>query len=113
VLADRAIRVLAPRALEGRGAPGAAASIRSLPPVDGPDAARATMPALERLARATQAPADLVRAASQTAGAVVRLGMPGGDEVGTAQLLSAVTRLAIAASRAGLSPPEVVALLVG
>ena len=71
------------------------------------------MPALERIARATRAPADLVRAASQCAGALLRSGMPGGEEVGPAQLVSAVARLAVAAVRAGLPVSEVIGLLAG
>lgn len=69
------------------------------------------MPALERIARATAAPSDMVRFASQVAGATVRLGMPGGTEQGEVQLLAAVVRLAHAAVRAGLPPSEVVRLL--
>jgi hypothetical protein len=110
-LTDRAVRVLLPRALDGRGAAEAAAQVRALPEVTGADAARSTMPALERIARATQAPSDLVRAGSQCAGALLRAGLPGGEEAGPAQLVSAVTRLALAAARSGLTAADLVALL--
>ena len=103
--------MLAPRALEGRGAAEAAARIRALPAVTDPEVARGTMPALERIARATQAPSDLVRAASQCAGALIRWGLPGGEEVGPAQLVSAAARLALAAVRSGVAAPELVSLL--
>src|SRR5262249_23751770 len=69
-LADRAIRELLPRALEGRGAPEAASRIRALPAVTGADVARTVQPSLERIARATQAPPDLIRAAAQVSGAL-------------------------------------------
>jgi hypothetical protein len=113
MLADCAIRVLATRALEARGAAEAAARIRMLPPVAGADVARSTMPALERIARTTQAPPDLVRAAAQCAGAVIQLELPGGEAAGAAQLLAAVVRLATAAVRSGVSPAEVAAILAG
>ena len=112
-LADRAVRVLAPAALEGSGHPEAASRIRALPPLESPDDGRATMPALERIARATAAPSDLIRFASQVAGAAIRLGMPGGAEQGEVQLLAAVVRLAHASVRAGVAPGEVVQLLAG
>jgi len=111
-LADRAVRTLLPRALEGRGAAEAASRIRALPELTGVDVARTTQPALERIARATQAPPELVRAAAQASGALLRLAMPGGEEAGSAQLVSAVARLALAAIRSGMSGPDVVALLV-
>jgi hypothetical protein len=111
-LADRAVRVLLPRALEGRGAAEAASRIRALAEVTGADVARTVQPALERIARATQAPPDLIRAAAQASGALLRLGMPGGDEVGTGQLVSAVTRLALAAGRSGVAASDLVAMLV-
>src|SRR5262245_32491297 len=112
VLADRAIRVLAPRALEGRGATEAASRIRALPEVTGPEVARSTMPALERIARATNAPADLIRPAAQCAGALLRLDSPGGEEPGTAQLVAAATRLVLASVRSGMSSTEVLRALV-
>ena len=112
-LADRAVRVLLPRALEGRGAAQAASRIRALPEVTGAEVARNVQPALERIARGTDAPPDLIRAAAQASGGLLSLGMPGGEEVGSAQLLSAVTRLALAASRSGLAASELVALLAG
>jgi hypothetical protein len=105
--------VLAPRALEARGAAEAAARIRMLPPVTGAESARSTMPALERIARATLAPSDLVRAASQCAGAVIQHQAPGGEERGTTQLLAAVVRLATAAVRSGLKPADVAELFSG
>ena len=107
------MRVLLPRALEGRGAAEAASRVRALPEVTGADVARDVQPALERIARGTQAPPDLIRAAAQASGGLLRLGMPGGEEVGSAQLLSAITRLALAAGRSGLGASELVALLVG
>lgn len=76
------------------------------------EVARSTMPALERIARATQAPADLIRAAAQCAGALIQLEAPGGTP-GTDQLLAAVVRLAIAAVRSGVPPAEVAAMLSG
>ncbi len=112
LLADRAIRGLLPRALEGRGATDAASRIRTLPEVTGADVARSAQPALERIARATNAPPDLIRAAAQVSGSLLRLEMPGGEEAGSAQLVSAVARLAVAAIRSGMPGPEVVALLV-
>jgi hypothetical protein len=112
-LADTAIRVLAPGALEARGAAEAAARIRMLPPITGADVARSTIPALERIARASQAPPDIVRAASQCAGALIQLETPAGEAPGTAQLLAAVVRLATAAVRSGLKAADVAALLSG
>ena len=112
-LADRAVRNLLPRALDGRGAAEAASRIRALPEVTGADAARTVQPALERIARATQAPPDLIRAAAQASGALLRLELPGGEEAGAAQLVSAVTRLALAAGRSGLAVSDLVALLLG
>lgn len=107
------MRVLAPRALESRGAAEAAARIRMLSPLTGAEVARSTMPALERIARASQAPPDLVRSASQCAGALIQLEMPDGEVAGTAQLLAAVVRMATAAVRSGLEPADVAALLSG
>jgi hypothetical protein len=112
VLADRAIRGLLPRALARSGGEEAASRIRALAELTGAEQARTHMPALERIARATQAPPDLIRAASQCAGALLRTELPGGEEVGPAQLVAAVTRLALAAVRSGMAPPDVVALLV-
>ena len=97
--------------LERGGHPEAAGRIRALPPIAAPDDGRATMPALERIARATSAPSDLIRFSSQVAGAAIRLGMPGGAEPGELQLLAAVVRLANASVRAGLLATEVVRLL--
>jgi hypothetical protein len=110
-LADRAFRVLLPRALEGRGATEAGARVRALPEVTGAEVARTAQPALERIARATQAPPDLIRAAAQVSGSLLRLEMPGGEETGSAQLVSAVARLALAAIRSGTPASDVVALL--
>jgi len=70
------------------------------------------MPALERIGRATGAPPDPIRAASQCAGALLRLAMPGGEDVGTRQLLAAVGRMAAGAVRSGLSGAEVVSDLL-
>jgi len=111
-LADRAIRSLAARALEVRQATDAASRIRALPAIGGAEVARGIMPALERIGRATDAPADLVRPASQTAGALLRLASPGGEEAGTEQLLAAVVRLAAVSVRSGLPPGEVLRLLL-
>ncbi len=105
--------MLAPTALEARGAAEAAARIRMLAPVTGAEVARSTMPALEKIARASQAPPDLVRAASQCAGALIQIETLEGEDRGTAQLLAAVVRLATAAVRAGMKPAEVAALLSG
>jgi hypothetical protein len=110
-LADRALRGLLPRALEGRGATEAASRIRALPEVTGADVARTAQPALERIARATQAPPDLIRAAAQASGSLLMLEMPGRAEAGSAQLVSAVARLALAAIRSGMSASNVIALL--
>jgi ClpP class serine protease len=71
------------------------------------------MPALERIARATSAPPDSIRAASQCAGALLRIESPGGEEQGSAQLVAAVTRLALAAVRSGLTPAEAARTLAG
>lgn len=84
-----------------------------LPSITGPDVARSTMQALERIARASQAPPDLVRAASQCAGALIQLETSAGEAPGTAQLLAAVVRLATAAVRSGLKAADVAALLSG
>jgi len=111
-LADRAIRHLLPRALEGRSAADAASRIRRLPEITGAEVARTAQPALERIARATTAPSDLIRAAAQVSGSLLRLEMPGGEEAGSTQLVSAVTRLAMAAIRSGTPASEVVTLLV-
>ena len=113
MLADRAIRQLAPAVLERLGASDAARRVRELAALTGGDTARATMPALERIARATGAPADPIRAASQCAGALLRLESPGGEETGGIQLVAAVTRLVNAAVRAGISPREAVTELAG
>jgi ClpP class serine protease len=107
------VRKLAPAVLERLGAAEAAQRIRALPPLSGSDTARATMPALERIARATSAPADPIRAASQCAGALLRIESPGGEEPGSVQLVAAVTRLANAAVRAGLPAVETVRGLAG
>jgi hypothetical protein len=69
------------------------------------------MPSLERIARATQAPADLIRAGSQCAGALLRIELPGGEEIGPAQLVAAVSRLVLAAVRSGMTGSEALALL--
>ena len=98
--------------LERRGGVEAAGRMRALSPLTDAGSARAAMPAIERLARATGAPPEPVRAASQCAAALLRVGMPGEDEVGIAQLVAAVTRLAVSAARKGLSSMEVVQLLV-
>ena len=111
-LADRAIRGLLPRALEGRTAAEAASRIRALVEVTGAEVARTTQPAVERIARATNAPPDLIRAAAQVSGSLLTLERPGAEDAGTAQLVSAVTRLATAALRSGVPGPEVVALLL-
>lgn len=70
------------------------------------------MPSLERIGRTTNAPAEPIRAASQCAGALLRLASPGGEEVGTRQLLAAVGRLAAGGVRSGLSGAEVVSGLL-
>ena len=110
-LADRAVRGLAPAVLERLGADEAARRIRVLAALTGSDVARATMPALERIARATGAPADPIRAASQCAGALLRVESRGGEELGSVQLVAAVTRLVNAAVRAGLPAVDAVAML--
>jgi len=110
-LADRALRGLLPRALEGRGATEAALRIRALPEITGADVARTAQPALERIARATQAPPDLIRAAAQASGSLLMLEMAGGEQTGSVQLVSAVARLALAAIRSGMSGSDVIALL--
>ena len=111
-LADRALRGLLPRALEGRGATEAASRIRALPEVTGAAVARTAQPALERIARATRAPPDLIRAAAQASGSLLQIEMPGGEETGSAQLVSAVARLALAAIRSGMDASDVIALIV-
>jgi len=110
-LADRALRGLLPRALEGRGATEAASRIRALPEVTGAAVARTAQPALERIARATRAPPDLIRAAAQASGSLLQIEMPGGEETGSAQLVSAVARLALAAIRSGMAASDVIALI--
>jgi hypothetical protein len=110
-LADRAVRGLTPAVLERLGTDEAARRIRALGAITGSDTARATMPALERIARATGAPADPFRAASQCAGALLRVESPGGEAPGSIQLVAAVTRLVNAAVRAGLPAADAVALL--
>jgi len=111
VLVDRAVRLLAPAALERAGHSEAASRIRALAPLATPDDGRNTMPALERIARATAAPSELIRFTSQVAGAAIRLGMPGGAEQGEVQLLAAVVRLAHASVRGGLPADDAVRLL--
>jgi len=111
-LADRAVRSLAARALEARQAADAASRVRGLPPIADAAVARGTMPALERIGRATNAPSDLVRSASQAAGALLRLDSPGGEDAGTEQLLAAVVRLAAVSVRSGLPAAEVLRLLL-
>ena len=112
-LADRAVRQLAPSVLERLGAAEAAQRIRALPALTGGDSARATMPALERIARATRAPPDPIRAAAQCAGALLRLEAPGGEDPGSMQLVAAVTRLVNVAVRAGVLPADAVRALAG
>ena len=112
-LADRAVRGLLPSVLDRLGAAEAAQRVRALPSLGGAETARATMPALERIARATSAPPDPIRAASQCAGALIRIESPGGAEQGSAQLVAAVTRLVNAAVRAGLAPAGAVRTLAG
>jgi hypothetical protein len=112
-LADRAVRQLLPTILDRLGSTEAAQRVRALSSLGGGDAARATMPALERIARATSAPPDPIRAASQCAGALIRIETPGGEEQGSAQLAAAVTRLALAAVRSGLTPADAVKTLAG
>jgi hypothetical protein len=112
-LADRAVRQLLPTVLDRLGAAEAGQRIRALPALGGGETARATMPALERIARATSAPPDPIRAASQCAGALLRIESPGGEEQGSAQLVAAVTRLVNAAVRAGLAPAAAVSTLAG
>jgi hypothetical protein len=107
------VRQLLPAVLERLGAAEAAQRVRALPALGGAEGARATMPALERIARATSAPPDPIRAASQCAGALIRIESAGGEEQGSAQLASAVTRLVNAAVRAGLSPADAVRALAG
>lgn len=110
-LADAAIRVLAPRALDAAGAAQAAARLRELPALTGGEAARQLMPALERTGRLTGAPPELIRSSSQVAAAVIRLESPGGTVQGESQLISAVVRLAYAGVRAGVPTAEVLAAL--
>jgi hypothetical protein len=110
-LADRAIRALAPRALEVSGATEAAARIRALPPITGAETARSTMPALERIGHASRAPSEQIRAASQIAAALIRESSPQGAEQGATQLVAAIVRLAASSVRAGIQPEEVVAVL--
>lgn len=106
------MRLLLPRTLESAGAGEAAVRIQALPPLN-LAAAPDVMPALERIARATRAPPELIRPASQSVGALLLLGAPGREEQGTHQLLSAVARLAIASVRAGLAPADVIRTLAG
>ena len=56
-------------------------------------------------------PADPIRAASQCAGALLRVESRGGEEPGSVQLVAAVTRLVNAAVRAGLPAVDAVAML--
>ena len=112
-LADRAVRQLAPTVLERLGAGEAAQRVRALPALTGSDTARGTMPALERIARATGAPPDPIRAAAQCAGALLRLDAPGGEEPGSMQLVAAVTRLVNSAVRAGVPPADAVRAVAG
>ncbi|HET9038161.1 MAG TPA: hypothetical protein VFN45_18250, partial [Myxococcaceae bacterium] len=55
--------------------------------------------------------ADPLRAASQCAGALLRVESPGGEGPGSIQLVAAVTRLVNAAVRAGLPAADAVAIL--
>ena len=112
-LADRAVRRLTPLILDQLGAAESARRVRALAALTGAETARGTMPALERIARATQAPPDPIRAAAQCAGALLRLEAPGGEEPGTMQLVAAVTRLVNAAVRAGLAPAVAVRTVAG
>jgi hypothetical protein len=106
------VRQLLPTVLDRLGAAEAGQRVRALPALAGGEAARATMPALERIARATSAPPDPIRAASQCAGALIRVESPGGQEQGSTQLVAAVTRLVNAAVRSGLAPADAVRALV-
>jgi hypothetical protein len=112
-LADRAVRQLAPSVLERLGAAEAAQRVRALPALTGAEIARAAMPALERIARATRAPPEPIRAAAQCAGALLRIAAAGGEEQGSAQLVAAVTRLVLAAIRAGIPPVDAVRAVAG
>jgi hypothetical protein len=112
VLADRAIRSLAARALEARGAAETALRIRALAAIADGTGARSTMPALERIGRATDAPADLIRPASQAAGAILGIEGAVGEDAGSEQLVAAVVRLAAASVRSGVPADEVLRLLL-
>jgi hypothetical protein len=105
-----------PLGLESARLGAAAASLRALAPLADVEAAKRTMLALERVARAHAAPELLVRAAHGVAacGLAVGLAEPRGDEAAAraeGQLVSAIVRLVTATVRSGVPAGRVVAEL--
>ena len=116
--ADRAVRQVFPLGLEASGMGAAARAVRTLPEVANAEAARRSMFALEKLARAHAAPELLVRAAHGVCACALSLGLaqPQGGEAaerGCRQLVSVLVRLVLAALKAGAPAEKVLATLAG
>jgi hypothetical protein len=116
--ADRAVRGVLPLGLEASRLGAAARVVRELPPLEGTEAGRRTMIALEKVARAHAAPDLLIRAAHGVAACAVSLGLEasrGAEAAGRAeaQLVSAIVRLVTTTVKTGVPPEAVVAVLSG
>ncbi|MGO8970683.1 MAG: hypothetical protein ACLQDQ_14085 [Myxococcaceae bacterium] len=115
---DRAVREVLPLGLEASGLLSAAQAVRALAGVTDGEAARRSMFALEKLARAHAAPELLVRAAHGVCACALSLGLveaEGGQgaEKARGQLVSVLVRLSTTAVRAGAAPDAVVGTLAG
>ncbi len=107
-----------PLGLEAVRLGAAARAVRALPPLSDAEAARKSMFALEKLARAHAAPELLVRAAHGACACGVSVGLAetrGGQGVEAAhrQLVSALVRLVTATVRGGTPVDAVVGVLAG
>ena len=107
-----------PLGLEASGLKAAAAAVRTLPEVVDGEAARRTMFALEKMARAHAAPELLVRAAHGSCACALSLALSagrGGEAAvrPTAQLVSALVRLVTSTTKTGVAAEAVVQALAG
>jgi predicted component of type VI protein secretion system len=113
---DRGVRGVMPLGLEAVRLGAAARAVRALPPLSDAEAARKSMFALEKLARAHAAPDLLVRAAHGACACGLSLGLAearGRPDVDAArrQLVSALVRLATTTIRGGAPVHAVVGAL--
>jgi hypothetical protein len=116
VFADRAVRAVLPLGLDAARLGAASRAVRELPAVLDAEAAKRTMIALEKVARAHAAPEQLIRGAHGVAACAVSLGLAagrGGEATARAegQLVSAIVRLVTATVRTGVPAEAVVAAL--